>query len=83
MIEIIDYSDEYARDFKQLNLAWLNKYNLAEDYDLEIINDPKKNILDKGGYIYLGKIADEIVATAGLVNEGNSVFELVKMSISR
>jgi hypothetical protein len=53
MIEIIDYSDEYANDFKQLNLEWLNKYNLAEAYDLEIINDPKGSILDNGGFFIL------------------------------
>jgi ribosomal protein S18 acetylase RimI-like enzyme len=82
MIDIIEYSDEYASDFKELNLEWLNKYNLAEDYDLEIINDPKSFILDKGGYIYLAKIADKIVGTAGLANEGNSIFELVKMTVA-
>jgi ribosomal protein S18 acetylase RimI-like enzyme len=82
MIEIIDYSDEYANDFKQLNLEWLNKYNLAEAHDLEIINDPKRTILNNGGFIYLAKIKDDIVGTAGLANEGNSVFELVKMAVA-
>ena len=82
MVEIIDQSDEYANDFKELNLEWLNKYNLAEDYDLEIINDPKKTILDKGGYIYLARVSDKIVGTVGLANEGNSVFELVKMTVA-
>ncbi len=81
MIEIIDYSDEYANDFKQLNLEWLTKYNLAESHDLEIINDPKGMILDTGGYIYLAKAGDKIVGTAGLANEGNLVFELVKMAV--
>jgi len=82
MVEIINYSDEYANDFKQLNLEWLNKYNLAESHDLKIINDPKKTILDRGGYIYLAKADDKIIGTAGLANEGNSVFELVKMAVA-
>jgi len=82
MVEIINYSDEYANDFKQLNLEWLNKYNLAESHDLKIINDPKKTILDGGGYIYLAKADDKIIGTAGLANEGNSVFELVKMAVA-
>jgi len=82
MIEIIDYSDEYANDFKQLNLEWLNKYNLAESHDLEIINDPKRTILNNGGCIYLAKDGDKIIGTAGLANEGNSVFELVKMAVA-
>src|SRR5438552_9101570 len=82
MAEIINYSDEYADDFKQLNLEWLNKYNLAESHDLKIINDPKKTILDGGGYIYLAKADNKIIGTAGLANEGNSVFELVKMAVA-
>lgn len=82
MIEIIDYRDEFADDFKHLNLEWLNKYNLAESHDLKIINDPKTTILDHGGWIYLARSADRIVGTAGLSNEGDFVFELVKMAVA-
>jgi len=82
MVEIINYSDEYADDFKQLNLEWLNKYNLAESHDLKIINDPKRTILDNGGCIFLAREGDNVIGTAGLANDGNLVFELVKMSVA-
>src|SRR5207244_11918804 len=82
MIKIIDYSDEYANDFRQLNLEWLDKYNLTETHDLEIIDDPHHHILDSGGHIYLAKANDKIVGTAAIANEGNGVFELVKMAVT-
>jgi len=82
MIEIIDYSDRYAINFKDLNLEWLNKYNLAESHDLQIINDPRKTILDGGGFIYLAKEGEKIIGTAGLANDGNGVYELVKMTVA-
>jgi len=82
MVEIIEYSDRYANDFKELNLEWLVKYGLAEAYDLEIINDPQTTILNKGGFIYLAKDAEKIVGSAGLAKEDNSVYELVKMSVA-
>ncbi|HXL56367.1 MAG TPA: GNAT family N-acetyltransferase [Chitinophagaceae bacterium] len=82
MIEIIDYDDEYANDFKQLNLEWLDKYNLTETHDLEILNDPKRTILDGGGCIYLAKADNKIVGTAGIANEGDGAFELVKMTVA-
>ena len=82
MIEIIDYSPEYAGDFRKLNLEWLNKYGLAESHDLEIINDPQRTILDRGGFIYLAKSGDKIIGTAGLANAGESIFELVKMAVA-
>jgi N-acetylglutamate synthase-like GNAT family acetyltransferase len=82
MIEIIDYCDEYANDFRALNLEWLEKYNLTESHDLEIINHPKEKILDDGGCIYLARANNKIVGTAGLANAGDGVYELVKMTVA-
>jgi len=82
MIEIIDYSGEYANDFRDLNLEWLEKYNLTEAHDLEVINHPKEAVLDKGGYIFLAREVDRIVGTAGIANEGDSIYELVKMTVA-
>jgi len=82
MIEIIDYAEEYANDFKQLNLEWLDKYDLTETHDLEIINDPGGMILDHGGYIYLAKSDNNIVGTAAIVKEGEGIYELAKMGVT-
>ncbi|MGI8950730.1 MAG: GNAT family N-acetyltransferase [Chitinophagaceae bacterium] len=82
MIEIIDYEDRYASDFKQLNVEWLEKYNVIEDYDLQILDHPKEKILNDGGYIFLAKINDEIVGTAGLKKEDKKTYELVKMAVT-
>ena len=82
MIEIIDYSGEYANDFRDLNLEWLDKYNLTESHDLEVINHPKEAILDNGGYIFLARDGDKIIGTAGIANEGGSIYELVKMTVA-
>ena len=73
MLEIIDYSAEYANDFRDLNLEWLEQYSLTESHDLEIINHPKEAILDKGGFIFLARDGDKIVGTAGIANEGNFI----------
>ena len=82
MLEIIDYSAEYANDFRDLNLEWLEQYSLTESHDLEIINHPKEAILDKGGYIFLARDGVKIVGTAGIANEGNFIYELVKMAVA-
>jgi putative acetyltransferase len=82
MIEIINYSDEYARYFKELNLEWLNRYDLAESHDLAIINDPRKTILDPGGFIFLAKSGTEIIGTAGLAIGGETMLELIKMAVT-
>ena len=53
-----------------------------QNHDLEIINNPKRTILDRGGVIYLAKSGARIVGTAGLVTAGEGIFELVKMAVT-
>ncbi len=82
MIEIITYEDRYEKDFKRLNVEWLEKYNVMEEYDLQILDHPKEKILNGGGYIFLAKIDNDIVGTAGLIKEYDEVYELVKMAVT-
>ncbi len=82
MIEIIPYEQRYAADFKSLNLEWLDKYNLTESHDLEVLNDPQKTILDNGGCIFLAREGDEIAGSAALMKEHDEgVYELAKMTV--
>ncbi len=82
MIEIVLYKSQWHDAFRTLNLEWLDKYNLCEEADMLVLNDPQGMILDKGGVIYLAKSKDEIVGTAALINEGHGVYELAKMSVT-
>ena len=81
MIEIILYEDKYQPDFNRLNLEWLDKYNLTETYDLEILNDPKGKIIDKGGCIFLAEENGNIIGTAGLAKKSDAEYELIKMAV--
>ncbi|HJS56380.1 MAG TPA: GNAT family N-acetyltransferase [Chitinophagaceae bacterium] len=82
MIEIISYSDKYHSDFKRLNLEWLDKYSLTESHDLMVLDDPNGTVLDRGGFIWLAKAGDEIIGSVALMNEGDGIFELAKMSVT-
>jgi hypothetical protein len=82
MIEIVLYKSKWHDAFRTLNLEWLTKYNLCEEADMLVLNDPQGMILDKGGVIYLAKVGEEIVGTAALIYEGHNVYELAKMSVT-
>jgi GNAT superfamily N-acetyltransferase len=82
MIEIIDYTDRYAADFKRLNLEWLDQFGLTESHDLAMLNDPRGIILDAGGAIYLARSGDAIVGSAALLREHDGVYELAKMGVA-
>jgi putative acetyltransferase len=82
MIEIISYQDKYQPEFKQLNLEWLEKYNLTESHDLEILNDPTGTVINAGGCIFLAMDGENVIGTAGLWKENDSAYELIKMTVA-
>jgi N-acetylglutamate synthase-like GNAT family acetyltransferase len=82
MIEIIEYNDSFQPQFYQLNIEWLDKYNLTESHDLEILNNPRQTIIDGGGFIWLAKSGNDIVGTAAIIKESNAVYELAKMTVA-
>jgi len=81
-ISIIDFDPEYAADFKRLNLEWLDKYDLTEPADINMLDNYQQEILDPGGVIFLAKAGEEIVGTAALVKESAGEFELAKMAVT-
>lgn len=81
-IEIIEYADHYQPAFKDLNIEWLDKYNLTESHDLMVLDDPRSTILERGGYIWLAKDSDKIVGSAALIKEHEGEYELAKMAVA-
>jgi N-acetylglutamate synthase-like GNAT family acetyltransferase len=80
-IEIIDFEPKYRDDFKNLNVEWLDKYFEVEPYDKEVLSNPEKYILEKGGKIFFAKLEDKIIGTVALMPK-NSSFELTKMAVT-
>ena len=82
MAVIIDYEDQYHNDFRRLNLVWLDQFNLTESHDLEILDHPKENVINQGGFIFLLKEEDVIIGTAGIAKVNDQEYELIKMSVA-
>jgi N-acetylglutamate synthase-like GNAT family acetyltransferase len=82
MAVIIDYKDEYIKDFQRLNLEWLEKFNLVESHDLEILNHPRENVIDRGGFLFLLLEDDAVIGTAGIFKISDKEYELIKMSVA-
>ncbi|HYJ65872.1 MAG TPA: GNAT family N-acetyltransferase [Parafilimonas sp.] len=82
MAVIVDYDKQYLKDFQQLNLEWLEKFNLVESHDLEILDHPQENVIDNGGFLWLLKEDDTIVGSAGIFKINDKEYELIKMSVA-
>lgn len=81
-LEIIPFRQEYAKDFKALNIAWLEKFFWVEPHDEEVLGKPEKYILQPGGNIFFVKAGEEIIGTVALMKMEEGVFELTKMAIT-
>lgn len=82
-VEIVNYSSQYQQEYKDLSLEWLHEYNLYEDADGQMLDHPKREVFDKGGFIYLAKIDSEIVGTVVLIPTGNNSFEIFKLGVKK
>lgn len=81
-IEIIPFKPEYSKKFKELNIAWLEKYFWVEPHDEEVLGNPEKYILSPGGNIFFVKEGEDIIGTVALMKIEEGVFELTKMAVT-
>lgn len=83
--QIVRFDDRYQNAFVSLNFEWIQKYFVVERHDLEQLNNPRQNILDRGGEIFFVIENDQVVGTCAMVpveNNGQLGYELAKMAVS-
>ncbi|WP_317208019.1 MULTISPECIES: bifunctional helix-turn-helix transcriptional regulator/GNAT family N-acetyltransferase [unclassified Tenacibaculum] len=82
-LQIEEFKKEYAVHFYDLNIEWLKTFFYVEPYDEEVLSNPDKYIIDKGGHIFFAKLDNEIVGTVALMPmKEENVYELTKMAVS-
>ena len=81
-INIINFQDNFEKDFYDLNIEWLEYLFQVEEYDYEVLSNSKKYIINKGGKIFFAESAGNIIGTVALMPTKNKlVFELTKMAV--
>ncbi len=72
--------DETA--FRRLNEEWIVRYFALETKDDEMLADPQRTILDRGGRILFAIRGDEVVGCCALLAAGLREFEVAKMAVT-
>ena len=81
-INIINFQDNFEKDFYDLNIEWLEYFFQVEEYDYDVLSNSKKYIINKGGKIFFAETAGNIIGTVALMPTKNKlVFELTKMAV--
>lgn len=81
MLSIVDFEPQYAQAFHDINLQWIEELFEPEPIDLEVLKDPQKHILDRGGIVLIALLDGKPVGAGALKRSGEQGFELTKMGV--
>lgn len=71
----------YAEDFKRINEDWISTNFWLEESDIQVLNNPQKYILDKGGNVFIALLNGKAVGTCALQVHDALTCELAKMAV--
>jgi len=81
-IEIIPFNDLLAPNFAALNKAWVQKYFELEPLDEMMFANPRRYIIDAGGFIFFATIDHVVAGTFAFIKVSDTIFELSKMAVA-
>jgi DNA-binding MarR family transcriptional regulator/N-acetylglutamate synthase-like GNAT family acetyltransferase len=81
-LSVRDYEDALAPLFHDINAEWIEAMFEMEQADREVLENPRRHILDGGGTILFVEAPGlGVIGTCALRNAGNGWFELTKMGV--
>lgn len=81
-LTIVEFRDDLARDFHDINAEWIAAMFRLEQTDRDVLENPRARIVDAGSAILF--VAAEglgIVGACALQRTGDGCFELTKMGV--
>lgn len=80
-IKFREFTAKDSEQFKALNIEWLKKYFEVEPIDEIVLNNPRSEILDSGGFIFMAEIKEKVIGTFAFIKKRNQIYEFSKMAI--
>jgi len=81
-LRILEFSDDLAQHFDRISREWVEDMFRLEAEDIDIIENPRRRIIDKGGIIlFVEHESRGIVGTCALMPMGEGSYELTKMGV--
>jgi GNAT superfamily N-acetyltransferase/DNA-binding MarR family transcriptional regulator len=80
-VSIVKFQTEYVKHFGDLNKEWISNYFKIEMNDNQLLDDPEKYIIQKGGEIIFALENKIPIGTAALIHKSDGVVELARMAV--
>lgn len=82
-LRILEFSDDLAPAFHDINAQWIEAMFVLEPTDREVLESPRERIMEPGGDILFVEAEGlGVVGTCALQRTGPGQFELTKMGVS-
>lgn len=82
MLTIVPHKSQFAKNFKDLNLAWITEYFKVEAKNIELLEKFETSIIGKGGYIFMALWNGVPVGCFALLKQSPGAYELSKMAVA-
>lgn len=79
--KVVTYNPKYKKNFKDLNIQWIEHYFKVEKKDLEQLDNPE-SCLSEGGQIFFALENEKVIGTCALYKINQDHFELAKMAVA-
>ena len=79
--EVLKFRPDFAPYFKQLNEPWIREVFGMTAKDANILENPKSEIIDKGGEIFFAVSKGSTVGCCALIFHNENEYELAKMAV--
>lgn len=81
-LTVLGWLPERARDFHDINAAWIREMFELEAHDREVLEDPQTHIIDRGGEILFVHHAEHgVIGACALMPTDDGALELTKMGV--
>ncbi len=81
-VQILPWAPERARAFHDINIAWIEQMFAVEAHDRDVLEDPQKFIIDRGGDVLFAVAPNlGIVGACALMPTDDGAVELTKMGV--
>lgn len=82
MLHIVEYRDELAQAFHDINAEWINSMFVMEDVDRHVLENPRETIVEPGGTIMFTQLEGQGIIGAGALRWSEpGQLELTKMGV--
>ena len=80
-IEIVNYHPKYAKDFRDINVDWIQQHWNMEAADFNSLDHPDTYYIDKGGFIFIALFQGQVAGVVAMIKMENNCYELSKMGV--